>query len=135
MRRSEGIRPQGVVYVVGDRRTRASLVACCRNRGRVGMWGVFCGDVRVVLVAAAIADRAGGEIDGDGMGAAAGAGKVVGGAGECEGERVRGGGGGGGGRQMTAYLDAIDPATWARAIAYVAMLWQMFFFQYIAKIK
>ena len=47
----------------------------------------------MVLVAAAIADRAGGEIDGERVGTAAGAGEVVGGAGECEGKRVRDGDG------------------------------------------
>ena len=50
------------------------MVACGRDRGRMGVRGVFCRDVGVVLVAASIADRAGGEIDGEGMGAAAGAG-------------------------------------------------------------
>ena len=58
----------GGVYIVRDGRTRTSLVACGRDRGRVGVRGVFGCDVGVVLVAAAIADRAGGEIDGEGMG-------------------------------------------------------------------
>ena len=86
----------GGVYVVGDGRACARLVACGGDGGGMRVRGVFGCDVRVVFVATTIADRAGGEIDGEGMGAAAGAGKVVGGAGECEGERVRDGNGRGG---------------------------------------
>ena len=49
---------RGVVYIVRDGRTRTSLVACGRDRGRVGVRGVFGCDVGVVLVAASIADSA-----------------------------------------------------------------------------